>query len=278
MAKLYFSRFHLITGRDPSEKLQFILEGLKNDISISIRGFIYRFLNCETIDFEGKRFITGELVKYEPESSQDIVDDETMTIVSERFRNKVVATTKYVLDPSSSILMHIDVPNLIDINVFRKSFSSLFIKNHDGFFMEFSLSPIMDEYSFIEEIKTFTAIKKISITLYPSNPNSADKWVEFDKRLQRNEIEVYKEIQETRRPDGNINIDKETESKFFMSEDGYGECNALGITKNGEEKIISTKDASRNVNVKLPNDEINDIMKVIASGFDTLNEIIKRTL
>lgn len=276
MAKLYFSRYHISTGKDLSDKLDFILIGLRNDASNSDRGFLYKFFNCEIVEFNGTEYVAGELVKYNPDESEDVVDDETMTIKSANIHNRVVARAKYIIDPTSSVLMHFEVPNLISINTFRKKFSTLFEQNHDNFFTEFSISPIKEQYSFIEKIKTFKSVKRIAITLFPSNPSYADRWKSIDERLRRNEIDKLREIQETKKPNASIKVDEETESKFMMSEDGYGECDAYGISENGEEKRISTKDRQKNVNTNMPN-EMDKAIDILQNVTETLKDIIKRT-
>jgi hypothetical protein len=276
MAKLYFSRYHIATGKDLTDKLDFILTGLRNDASDSDRGFLYKFFNSEIVEFEGIEYVTGELVKYNPDENEDVVDDETMTIKSANIHNRVVARARYIIDPTSSVLMHFEVPNLISIHTFRRKFSILFEQNHDNFFTEFSISPIKEQYSFIEKIKTFKSVKRIAITLFPSNPNYADRWKSIDERLRRNEIDKLREIQETKKPNASIKVDEETESKFMMSEDGYGECDAFGITENGEEKRISTKDRQKNVNTNLPND-MDKALDILQNVTETLKDIIKRT-
>lgn len=276
MAKLYYSRYHISTGKDLTDKLDFILTGLRNDASVSDRGFLYKFFNSEIVEFNNVEYVTGELVKYNPDDSEEVVDDDTMTIKNESIHNKVVARARYIIDPTSSILMHFDVPKVISIANFRRKFSRLFEQNHDNFFTEFSLSPIKEQYSFIEKIKLFKSVKRISITLYPSNPNYADRWKDIDERMRRVGIDKYKETQETKKPNASITVDNDTENKFLMSEDGYGECDAFGITENGEERLISTKDNQKNINSNLPND-MNKALDILLNVSETLKEIIKRT-
>lgn len=276
MAKLFYSRYHISTGKDISDKLDFILIGLRNDACISDRGYLYKFFNSEIVEFNGIEYVTGEIVKYNPNDTEEVVDDLTMTLKDENVRNKVVAKARYIIDPTSSILMHFEVPNIITLSTFRNKFVKLFEENHDNFFTELTLSPIKEQYSFIEKIKTFKSVKQISITLFPSNPNFADKWRAIDERLRNNEIDKYKEIQENFKPNANIKIDEETENKFLMSEDGYGECKAIGITQEGEEKKISTKDNQKNIYSNIPVN-YNQALDILQNVSDTLKEIIKRT-
>lgn len=276
MAKIYYSRYHISTSRDLTEKLDFILNGLRNDASISDRGFLYKFFNSEIVKYDNKEFITGELVKYNPDNNEEVVDDETMTIKNESIHNRVVAKARYIIDPSSSILMNFEIPNIISLLNFRKKFEQLFEKNYDNYFTVFSLSPIKEQYSFIEKIKTFRAVKKISITLYPSNPNYAERWKNIDIRMRQIGVDKYREIQETKKPNSNIIIDEDTENKFLMSEDGYGECSAFGIAPDGEEKTISTRDNLKNLNSNIP-DNMCKAIDILINVSETLKEIILRT-
>lgn len=277
MSKLFYSRYHISSGNTFASKIDFIRAGIRNEASISDRGFLYKFLNSETFEFQSNLYFTGELVKYNPDDSEEVVDDSTMTIKNETILNKVVARSRYIIDPSSSILMHIDVPNHISLSTFRKKFSQLFEKNHDNFFAEFSLSPIKEQYSFVEKINSFKFIKRISITLFPSNPNFADDWKEIDERLRAAQIEKYTETQETKKPNSSIIIDKETHNKFLMSEDGYGTCSATGTTITGSETTISTDGDQKNVSISLP-PEITYVIEILAFAKMRLEEIIQRTL
>lgn len=276
MKTIYYSRYHISTGKDLSDKVDFILTGLRNDASVPDRGFLYKFFNSEIVVFNNIEYITGELVKYDPERVEEVVDDCDMTLKSEKLHNKVVAKVRYIIDPTSSMLVHFEVPNMISLSNFRKKFQLLFEQNHDNFFTEISLSPIKEQYSFIEKIKAFKALKKISITLYPSNPNFAERWRNIDERMRRNCVDKYRETQENQKPNANIIIDEETENKFLMAEDGYGECDAYGINDIGEEKHISTKDTVKNVSTNLP-DETTKALDILYNISETLKDIIKRT-
>ncbi len=276
MKTIYYSRYHISTGKDLSDKVDFILTGLRNDASVRYRGFLYKFFNSEIVVFNNIEYITGELVKYDPERVEEVVDDTDMTLRSESLHNKVVAKVRYIIDPTSSMLVHFEVPNIISLSNFRDKFRLLFEQNHDNFFTEILLSPIKEQYSFIEKIKAFRSIKKISITLYPSNPNFAERWRSIDERMRRNGVDKYRETQENQKPHANIMIDEETENKFLMAEDGYGECDAYGISDTGAERHISTKDAVRNVSTSL-RDETTTALDILYNISETLQDIIKRT-
>lgn len=276
MAKLFFTRYTITSGQKIADKFDFLLNGLRNEALVNYRNFVYRFFDTEVFEFEGKDFISGHLVKYNPEDMEEVVDENTSKLRDENLRNKVEGKARFIIDPSSSILMFFEISNIISKRTFIDKFCKLFEENHGNFFTQFYISPIKEQYSFSEKVRSFRTLKKIVITLFPSNPNFADRWKNIDERLRKNNISKYKETQENPKPESSIIVDEETESKFLMSEDGYGESNATGINENGFEQTISTKDSEKIVAKAVPNDleKALDILKIVA---ETLQEIIKRT-
>lgn len=276
MANLFFSRLHIATSRDTADKVDFLLIGLRNDARTDFREFLYKFFDTEVVEFDGKEFISGQLVKYNPADIERVVDESEQKIVDEDVKNKVVGMSRFIIDASSSIVMFMEVPNVISRETFVNRFTELFKKNYDDYFIELSITPIKEQYSFIETIRKFRAVKQISITLFPSNPNFADRWKVIDERLRNNHITKYKETQENNISGQNIRIDEETENKFLMAEDGYGESHASGIDENGNERTISTKDEVKHISKQIPPDmdKITDVLLVIA---ETLQTIVNRT-
>ena len=276
MAKLFFSRYTITSGQQYTDKFDFLLNGLKNEAKTTYRNYVYRFFDTEVFEYEGKEFIAGHLVKYNPEDMEEVVDEATRKLRDENLRNKVEGKARFIVDPSSSILMFFEVSNVISKNTFIDKFCKLFEENQGNFFTQFYISPIKEQYSFIEKVRSFKAVKRIVIILFPSNPNFADRWRSIDERLRKNNINKYREIQENTESESRIIVDEETESKFLMSEDGYGKSDATGINEDGEEKTISTKDNEKIVTKPVPNDlqKAVDILKIVA---ETLQEIVNRT-
>lgn len=276
MANLFYSRYHVSSAKDYSNKIDFLMIGLSNKVLLEKKGSLFQVFHNEIFEYENVKYITGELVKYKPTDSEEVVDVITRSIKIESIQNKIVARIRYIIDPTTSLLMHFDNPKALTLPSFRTIFSELFIKNHDNFFTEFTLAPIREEYSFIEQIKTFKSVQKISITLYPSNPNFRQRWQAIDEKLRKNEIEKYKETWENKKTDSNMKVDEETENKFLMAEDGFGDCFANGITESGEKKTITTKSKQMNVRSYLPN-EINKPIDILEKTSEQRKQIGTRT-
>ncbi len=276
MPKLFFTRYTLMSARAASTKLEILLDGLRNEAFTEQRGFVYRFIDTEVFEFDGSDYIAGELVKYDPDDQEQVVNERTRKIDSEYVPNKVMGRARFIIDPRWSLLMFCEVPRAISPQTFIGISSKLFEQNHENFFTSFNISPIKERYSFIERVRKYKSIKKVSITLFPSNPNFDERWRAIDERLQKNHIDKYREIQESTANKGRILIDDETENKFLMSEDGYGSSRVSGIDENGGEKTISTSDSERDVfqDVSPDLEKPADLLEQI---YQTLLNIIDRT-
>ena len=277
MSKLYFARFTITSGLEYPDKFNFLLEGLKNEAKTTHRNYIYRFFDTEVFLVEDKEYIAGQLVKYNPEGKEEVVNDSTKKISSENLKNKVEGKAKFILDPHHSLLLFFDVPNIITYEGFITKFCKLFEINYNNFFVQMNISPIKEQYSFLERAKSFKGIRKIVITLYPSNPSNAELWRSVDERLRDNNITKYKEIQENSKPGSKINIDEETNKKIIMSEDGYGVSTVSGTDENGNERTISTKDSLKIIYKNIPRNAQGHFPGIFMSVLDVIEEILNRT-
>lgn len=276
MSKFYFARYTITSGDQINDKFDFLLKGLINEGKVEHQNYMFSFFDTEVFEFNQNEYISGKLVKYNPDDIEKVVDEDTRKIRGEIVKNKVVGEARFIIDPKNSILMYADVPSIISKNNFENKFSALFEKNHNNFFIVFNIIPIKEKYSFLEQVKSLKHLKKITITLFPSNPNFSERWKKIDERLRNNNISKYRETLENTKDAMNLKVDEDTESKFLMSEDGYGVSTAHGITEKGELKTLSTSDKSKLVSIVLPPDmkQIIDILEYVS---ESLHEIIKRT-
>lgn len=275
MSNYFYSRIHLATALPYDNKTNFLFEGLSKGSIANSHGFNYQFFNSKKITLDGSDYITAQLVKYEPVNQEEVVKEGEITETT--LFNSVIAKARFFIDPNSSVIIYSEVRHHISKETFTKIFKELFEKNHDNFFTEISMTHIKEQYSFLERIEKFTAIKKVIINLVPSNPRFADRWKDIDIRLRSNHISNYKEIQENKKQGESISIDEQTKDKFLMSEDGYGNISASGIDENGKEKTISTKDVNKQVKTPVPAEDTKTELEILMILAETLQEIVKRT-
>lgn len=161
---------------------------------------------------------------------------------------------------------------------FTERFQEIFRDNHQpGIFGELHVSPIKEEYSFIEKVRQMSVVKKITMHLVPSNPRFRDQWKDVDERLRQNHISKYKEEQESNDRAGLV-VDDITESKMMMTEDGYGDSKAIGEDENGNLVIVRTLHRDKDVQKIVPEETYKmGFHAVISFLQETIRRIKDRT-
>ena len=264
MSKMFFNRLHLNLP-DNRLKRPFIVDGIRSVAAAGFNDYSYKIIDIETIE----NYILGYLIKYDPYGRGEILDEETGTARPGGTVNNIVAKSVFLINTDEMIIAYEEIQNIISKTMFVRMFNELFRINHEGQDYEFSISSIKEQYSFIQHVQTMREIKKISISLVPSNPNNADLWRDTDERLQNNNITKYREIQESNTTEGLI-IDEETIAKIAMSEDGYGTAEASGQDENGNPITITTKTRDQEITQNLPD-------HIERSGMSNIINYLSRT-
>ncbi|MFZ4105975.1 DUF4747 family protein [Flavobacterium sp.] len=264
MSKMFFNRLHLNLP-DNRLKRPFIVDGIRSVAAAGFNDYSYKIIDIETIE----NYILGYLIKYDPYGRGEILDEETGTARPGGTVNNIVAKSVFLINTDEMIIAYEEIQNMISKTMFVRMFNELFRINHEGQDYEFSISSIKEQYSFIQHVQTMREIKKISISLVPSNPNNADLWRDTDERLQNNNITKYREIQESNTTEGLI-IDEETIAKIAMSEDGYGTAEASGQDENGNPITITTKTRDQEITQNLP-------VHIERSGMSNIINYLSRT-
>lgn len=280
MSRLYFARYLALSGlqtQTTERKFEFLLNGTRNDASVELRGFVYRFLETQVFTWQEQDFITGHLVKYRRDDVEKVVDETAREIVLETLKNKLEAESRFIIDPASGIMMFVAFPKKITKTIFMSKFPELFVENYGHFFVEFHLESIVDRYSFVERVKRFKTLRKITINLTPSNPHSPDLWKPFDDWMVAHHIDGYTEIQQNKSGGSGIVVDGATERKFLMAEDGYGRSTATGIDENGKRNTISTRNSEKDAHEDLPRSVGDDPESIMSLAKGKLRAIKERT-
>ncbi|PJJ07293.1 uncharacterized protein DUF4747 [Flavobacterium sp. 1] len=272
MSKMFFNRLHLnITDNRP--KKPFIIDGIKSVASEGFNNYSYKIVEVET---KGS-YIKGYLIKYDPYGRGEVLDESTDTVKKGGTVNNIIAKSLFLINTDEMVIAFEEIKNVISKTMFCRIFTNLFNNNHKGQNFEFSISSISEKYSFIEQARNLTNIKRVSIRLVPSNPNNADLWRTTDERMQANRITKYKEIQESSDEKG-ISLDDQTIAKMAMSEDGYGFAEANGFDKKGNPVTISTAKRNQEITQILPDSvEKSGMNKIIQYLNLTFEKIKQRT-
>lgn len=267
---MFFNRLHLNLP-DNRLKRPFIIDGIRSVAAAGYNDYSYKIIDIET----QTSYILGYLVKYDPYGRGEILDEVTGTARPGGTVNNIVAKSMFLINTDEMIIAYEEVQNLISKTMFVRMFTELFHINHEEQDFEFSISSIREQYSFIQQVRTMREIKKISISLVPSNPNNADLWRDTDERLQNNNITKYKEIQESNNTEGLV-IDDETIAKMAMSEDGYGIAEASGKDENGHPMTITTKTRNQEITQNLPDNVeragMSNIINYLSRTFERIRQ------
>lgn len=264
MSKMFFNRLHLNLP-DNGIKRPFIIDGIRSVAAAGYNDYSYKIIDVETHD----NYILGYLVKYDPYGRGEILDETTGTARPGGTINNIVAKSMFLINTDEMIIAYEEIQNTISKTMFVRMFNELFRINHEQHDYEFSISSIREQYSFIQQVRTMREIKRVSISLVPSNPNNADLWRDTDERLQNNNITKYREVQESNSSEGLV-IDEETIAKMAMSEDGYGIAEAEGQDENGNPLTITTKARNQEITQNLPEN-------IERSGMSNIINYLSRT-
>jgi hypothetical protein len=246
LIKFYFGRFNLIAIYE--NKKDFILNGLNTAEMISRRNYTWGFFEISLIEDEMGEFISGYLVKYNPEGEGGEFADPIMRQLGETtFPNSVAAKSRFFIHIKTGVIAYYLNPG-ISISQFKELFTVIFQKAYDNFFVNAEIQDIAIKYNFFERIRNFQKILKVQIYLHPSNPSNHDRWKQTDDRLKRLGASSYREIYEAKPNSTGLNLqqDEDFNSKAHMAEDGYGKAKVKGVigegkfdVSTGEEPITS---------------------------------------
>lgn len=274
MSNFYFSRLTISSDvkLDDLDKANLLLLGISDETSITYRKDDFKFIAPEVVKSGSKLFVTGYLVKYKETYNDRQIKGKT-AVEDVEIKDKVLAEVRFIIDPESSIIIHQEDRGHIPKESFGQRFSDLFKKNID---VNVLVSSITEKYDFSTRIKEIKEIKRVSITLVPSNPNNSDLWKDIDERLSKDNISQYKETQVNNKKGEGIIIDDQTEAKFLMSQDGYGQSDVSGKDATGKTIRITTNDASAHTFKDIDVD-IKDVNYQIQELRPTLENLINRT-
>lgn len=250
--KYYFGRLNLIANY--TDKREFILVGLRSPKFVEHRGYKWGFFEASELQTEFGPFLHGYLVKYKPETDEEVAVPETRKLSDEAIANRVTAKSRFFLHVESGLIAYHPVGNQIESRTFCKRFVKLFENAFNNFFVNAEIQAIEEQYKIFEAIKKFKSISKVVIYLHPSNPSNSERWERVDKRLKTLGASSYHEQYEGKPKGYGLDIveDEELTSKIFMADDGYGKADVTG-EMDGEVRTISTKDNP--ITALAPNDE-----------------------
>lgn len=270
--RFYFGRFNVMALYE--DKKAMLLEGLRTDTIYESRKQQWGFFEVMEVPTRLGAFLTGYLVKFQPQDEAKVARLETHSIGTEAIPNHIKAMSRFYLHVPSGLVSFHSVASHISVRTFRDVFCRLFEKGLQNFFVQAEIMMVEDRVEFFRALKQFSRIYRVRVSLHPSNPRNADLWANVDVRMKRrNATSSFEELRNDHRG-GTLNIDddEELQSKFYMAEDGYGHAEATGEA-NGKTRTVST---SKNpITAQVPTFQLTD-GGIIQSLMDKFSDVLSR--
>ncbi len=220
---------HRLTG-DPKEKRNLILGSLQHGNIAYYQDFGWGFFDVSEMSYQGEDFAAGYLVRFKPVCEEEVVDDQSHRVTLEALSNRVSGKSSFFLHYRTGILAFHPASGKVSAAQFRQRFAQIFEEANERFMVQAELQLIQEEYGILEAIKQFDCIRRITISLHPSNPSNRHIWERTDERLKAMRAEKYREEYATNSAEGMLVPDEgEVYGDILMAHDGYGKAEIEGV-------------------------------------------------
>jgi hypothetical protein len=236
-----FGRLNLIATY--SNKRDFLLKGLRTGRVINVRDFGWGFAEiAELKDPQHGEFLTGLLVKYRPETKEEVFDPKTHKLGDEEIDNKVIAKARFFLHVESGLIAYRLIGAVISAEVFRARFKKIFEEAHENLLLDVEIQSIDERSQIFEAIRRFRTIERVVVALHPSNPSNSALWRATDEKLKKMEAGSYREQFDAKKGGTGLKIEGQEDltGKITMAADGYGKAAVTGQV-DGQRKTVSTQ-------------------------------------
>lgn len=274
-ARYYFGRFNVIYAEQISKK-DFVLRGLKSDVTIKNRNYIWGFFKVNDDTVEGENYASGYLVKYKSLMDEEIVDEKHHSLEIEFAENRVIAKCDFILHIKSGLIAYRPISNKVSPEGFRERFAQVFEQAHSNFLVSAEIQTIQDKFEFFEAINRLSYIGKIKIQLHPSNPDLKDMWKDVDEDIKKVKADNFYAEYTTKNKDESMEIPKDSNAfkGIAMASDGYGKADLTGLDEDGIQRKISTSETPIQVDAP-PVEQFQAAIRIVSQIFKKLRRNIE---
>lgn len=273
IGNFYFGRLNLIT--DYEDKQEFILSTLKAKQSVAYKGFKYVFTKITSFEEEKENYVAGFLYKYTDADEHATFNENDWDESDTAVENQIVGRSSFLIEVKSGYIAYNEVKDQITNRSFRERFAELFIKSSHKALISVEIDTIGTRDDFLQEVRSFEQITRVSLTIRPSNPHSDKIWRNLDDMMRENGIDSFHEQYEAKKPGRSINIDSNSiEAKITMAEDGYGKAAVEGY-KEGRRAVV--RSGKNQITVPTENPSLlGGLIGQLKTTFKKLNTRIKK--
>ena len=235
----YFARLNLVGSY--TNKEIFLLNSLSSHYYYPNNKYEWGFINVERIEFETRILFCGKLVKFIDDVEEEVVNKDHKEKNSVNVQNKIIAEANFILDCKTGIMAYNEVSGKIGYKQFIENFAAIIERALPDNLVQAEIKFILDQTDFFMSLYSLDRVKKVKISLHPSNPNSRHLWKDTDERMQHMKAQKYKQTFESNE---GLQIEEDIKLKgdLIMSIDGYGSSEVEGV-KDNKVISISTKES-----------------------------------
>lgn len=242
-----------------------ILAALRSAVPIESRAFAWTVVDVTegAVTHRGVShpFLTGKLVKYDPEALVEVVDEDTRRTRLQEEPNLQRAASLFAFLPEEADFGHRHIWNEIRPLDFRTQMAELIVNFHSGFFVECSLQPIADLQRFLTRLAELETVTELKARVSPPNPLFGDLWRELKEYLDRRRLRNLA-IKETARQGSTVassapELARRTgnpreptpapapigDAAVLMAADGYGTAQVSGRS-GSDVRVIKTSESA----------------------------------
>lgn len=250
-----------------------VLDALRKSVSIESRQFAWTVVDVAegTSTYRGTtyRYLSGKLVKYDPDAMVEVVDEASRKVRLQSEPNMQRAGSLFVYLPDEAVFAHRHLWNEIRARDFRNHISDLIVRYHQNFFVECELLPVADLTRFLTKLGQLEEVTELKARVTPPNPLFGVFWQDLKEYLEKRRLrklsigEVAKQgvSLPTTAPDIARRIEADSvgnaapapigDAAILMAADGYGTAEVTG--RRGTETVV-VKTTDNAIQLKLEAD------------------------
>jgi hypothetical protein len=250
-----------------------VLEALRKSVSIESRQFAWTVVDVaeDTSTYRGTtyRYLSGKLVKYDPDAMVEVVDEASRKVRLQSEPNMQRAGSLFVYLPDEAVFGHRHLWNEIRARDFRNQLAELIVRYYQNFFVECELLPVADLTRFLTKLAQLEEVTELKARVTPPNPLFGVFWQDLKEYLEKRRLrkltigEASKqgvslpttapEIARRIEADsvGNASPAPIGDAAILMAADGYGTAEVTG--RRGTETVV-VKTTENAIQLKLEAD------------------------
>lgn len=187
------ARFHLSRiskgGTLDADK---VVAALSRAISIESRRFAWTVVDVgqDTTTYRSvsHRYISGKLVKYDPDALVEVVDEASRKTRLQAEPNMQQAASLFVYFPDESLFAHHHVWNEIRPKDFRMQIADIVRGYYNHFFVECELQAVTDLTRFLTKLSQMEEVTELKARVTPPNPLFGLYWEDLKTYLDQRRL------------------------------------------------------------------------------------------